>query len=121
MRRTALITTVVLLLQFVAAVGKSSYLTAFNNLYGTADKRLDTCNTCHVNGFDRNPYGSDFETKLNELGDVTQALQAIEGIDSDTDTDTNIQEILAGTFPGDPSSNLPVEASTWGKIKALYE
>ena len=121
MRQTLLIITVLVFVPIAAALAKSSYLTTFNSLYGTADKTLDTCNTCHVNGFDRNSYGGDWESKLNQLGDRTQAFQAIEGVDSDADTYTNIQEIMAGTFPGNPSSTLPVEASTWGKIKALYE
>ena len=37
------------------------------------------------------------------------------------DTYSNIAAINAGTFTGNPDSSLPVEASTWGKIKALFD
>jgi hypothetical protein len=121
MRRLGMITTVVVLASFAVVVAKSSYKTTFNNLYGTAGKTLDTCDTCHMNGFDWNPYGDDIKTELNKGSSITAALQAIEGTDSDLDSYSNIVEINAGTFPGNPDSTLPVEASTWGKIKALFD
>jgi hypothetical protein len=120
MKRALIIVAAFVFVPIVAAIAKSSYLTTFNNLYGTTDQTLDTCDTCHMNGYDRNPYGGDWESKLIQLDDQTQAFRAIEGDDSDFDTYTNLQEITAGTFPGNPLSSLPVEASTWGKIKALY-
>ena len=121
MRRLGMITTVLVFASFVAVVAKSGYKSNFNSLYGTAGKTLDTCNTCHVNGFDYNPYGADMKAEMDSGKNDSQAMQAIEGLDSDDDTYTNLQEIMAGTFPGNPTSTLPVEDSTWGKIKALYE
>ena len=121
MRRLGTITTILVFASFVAVLAKSSYLSSFNSKYGTTDKTLDTCTTCHINGFDRNPYGADVETELLGGSSITVALAAIEGTDSDGDGDTNIAEINAGTFPGNPSSSLPVEGATWGKIKALYD
>ena len=122
MRRLGMIATVLVFASFVVVLAKSSYKTTFNNLYGTGGKTLDTCDTCHkISSFDRNPYGADVEVELNKGSTTTEALQAIEGTDSDDDTYTNIEEINAGTFPGNPDSTLPVEASSWGKIKALYE
>ena len=121
MRRLGLITTVVVLASFAVVVAKSTYKTSFNNLYGTAGKTLDTCDTCHMNGFDLNPYGADMLVELDKDKSDTQSLQDIEGTDSDLDTYSNIVEINAGTFPGNPDSTLPVEESTWGKIKGLFD
>ncbi|MEJ2721818.1 MAG: hypothetical protein P8181_11870 [bacterium] len=121
MRQALIVVVILVLVPVVAAFGKSRYLSTFNGLYNTTDGTLDTCGLCHVNGYDRNDYGADFETKHNQLGDETQAFRAIEGMDSDSDSYTNIVEIDAGTFPGNDLSSLPAESSTWGKIKALYE
>src|SRR5512135_1028215 len=62
--------------------------------------RIDTCNLCHVPNAipNLNPYGSAY---LNH-GRNPAALVAIETLDSDGDTFTNIQELRALTFPGDP-------------------
>jgi hypothetical protein len=116
---TATLIMCALLTTFVVVIAYNPYLGTFNDLYGTSGKTLDTCETCHSNGL--NGYGEDFLTKFNELGDRTAALEAIEPLDSDNDGDSNIAEINAGTFPGNGASNLPVEGSTWGKIKSLYE
>jgi hypothetical protein len=121
LKRLVSITTLVVFASFVGAVAYSPYLKNFNDLYGTKDTILDNCATCHGSGNSRNDYALDFLVKLNELGNATSALQAIEPLDSDNDGDSNIAEINARTFPGNPASNLPVEGSTWGKIKSLYE
>ncbi|UCH84836.1 MAG: hypothetical protein JSW50_03870 [Candidatus Latescibacterota bacterium] len=121
MRQVLLLATVLLLVPLAVVFAKSRYLTTFNNVYGTSNKTLDTCGTCHVNGYNLNSYGADFDTQNNQLGDETQAFKVIEPMDSDKDTYSNIDEINAGTFPGNNTSTLPTESSTWGKIKALYD
>ncbi len=62
--------------------------------------RIDSCNLCHVPNAipSLNAYGTAF---LNN-GLNAAALVAIENLDSDGDGFTNIQEIRALTFPGDP-------------------
>lgn len=83
---------------------RSGYLSTFNGLYGTANTRLDTCDSCHVpGGKSRNPYGLAMETKLLAGYTESQALTAIESADSDGDTFSNITEINNLTFPGDPN------------------
>ncbi len=91
-------------------------LDTFNDVYGTAGTRLDTCNTCHTTGRSTNPYGTDLKTKfflmtIPEEGNLTEeqtldafraALRDIEEWDSDNDRHSNIEEIRALTFPGDP-------------------
>ncbi len=61
--------------------------------------QLDQCVLCHVSNtdFDRNPYGADWASHGN-------SFTAIENLDSDHDGFTNIVEIKALTFPGNPDS-----------------
>jgi len=83
------------------ATAKPEYLQGFNKKYGTQGTKLDSCNTCHTTTQDAdhlNPYGQDFRKANHDYG-------AIEGLDSDGDGFKNIDEINAGTFPGDPNDN----------------
>ncbi len=83
------------------ATAKPEYLQGFNKKYGTQGTKLDSCNTCHTTSQDAdhlNPYGQDFRKANHDYG-------AIEGLDSDGDSFKNIDEINAGTFPGDPNDN----------------
>ena len=78
------------------------YLSAFNSRYKTSGSHLDTCTTCHAPSSpsrdNLNPYGKDFGAANHDFG-------AIEPKDSDGDGFSNIDEIKAGTFPGDPNEN----------------
>lgn len=121
-KRIGVVATFIVMASFVVAVSYNSHLSAFNGLYGTSGKVLDTCVTCHDGGYSFNAYGADYRAKFNELGgDKVAALHAVEPFDSDHDGYSNIVEINAGTFPGNPASDLPVEDCTWGNIKSLYE
>ena len=94
-------------------------LDTFNDVYGTSGTRLDTCSTCHTTGRSTNPYGTDLKTKFSlmtipEEGNLTEeqtldafrtALRDIEELDSDNDRHSNIEEIRARTFPGDPEDH----------------
>jgi hypothetical protein len=72
------------------------------------------CMICHTSGFGLNGYGEDF----NQNG---RNYAAIEGMDSDGDSYSNIQEILTDcSLPGDETSTVPVEADSWNSVKALY-
>ncbi len=104
---------VVAALLAVTAQARSGYKTDFNNKYGTAGTVLDSCNTCHGSSTSSwNSYGQ----ALMIAGNITAgtsvsdaviiaALGAIEPLDSDGDTYTNIVEINARTFPGDATSH----------------
>ncbi|HEY4409884.1 MAG TPA: thrombospondin type 3 repeat-containing protein [Acidimicrobiia bacterium] len=88
------------------ATAKPEYLQGFNKKYGTQGTKLDSCNTCHTTTQDAdhlNPYGIDFRKADHDYG-------AIEGLDSDGDGFKNIDEINAGTFPGDPNDNPDTKA-----------
>ena len=84
------------------ALSKPEYLSEFNSRYNTSGSHLDTCTTCHASSSpsreNLNPYGKDFSAANHDFG-------AIEGKDSDGDGFSNIDEIKAGTFPGDPNEN----------------
>jgi len=78
------------------------FLSQFNARYKTQGSRLDSCLTCHTTqsggAENLNPYGKDFAAANHDFG-------AIEPKDSDGDGFSNIDEIKAGTFPGDPNEN----------------
>jgi hypothetical protein len=70
----------------------------FNEEYKTTGTQLDNCMTCHRGkSAKKNAYGSDYKK-------AGYTFEAIEESDSDGDGFSNIEEIGAGTFPGDPKS-----------------
>jgi hypothetical protein len=86
----------------IAGRAHSSYLSAFDTRYKTANTRLDTCSTCHGSTTSTwNPYGTDVRANI-ALG-IDAALAAVELLDSDKDRFSNLDEIHALTFPGDPA------------------
>ena len=105
-RITAVILSMALVLSIGGLVfGVSSYLSQFNTKYGTSGTALNTCNLCHpTGGYTLNPYASDFANNNHDFA-------AIEALDSDGDGYSNLAEIKAGTFPGDPASH-PVADAT---------
>lgn len=100
-------------------------LSAFNQQYNTNDTKLDTCGTCHINmsgGGPLNAYGADFANNGNNF-------TMIETLDSDKDNYSNIAEINARTFPGnpddkpiseEPTDNVGEDEGTFGPGHALH-
>lgn len=94
---------IILLVAVVALIGapmasaKPNFLTSFNQHYDTAGTRLDSCATCH-NGETRNPYGRAYSGSGRNFA-------AIENLDSDGDGFTNLAEISALNFPGNPNDH----------------
>ena len=83
-----------------AAIAKGSYTTDFNNYYGTngtnGGTTLGSCITCHVNPDGKggqNSYGNHYKAYGHNFA-------AIEPLDSDGDGFSNIDEIIADTWPG---------------------
>jgi hypothetical protein len=101
---------VVVLLVSTIAWAYPAYLKTFMDTYKVKpDSALGkaSCAVCHV-AKDKtnqwNPYGQDLK-KVLAGGKVTKAaLAKIEKLDSDKDGVSNIDEIKAGTLPGDPKS-----------------
>jgi hypothetical protein len=86
---------------------------AFVTKYPDAKASLGKCSTCHVKSLPKkedhemNPYGKDVQTKavVDPKAEMkTYAFEKIEALDSDGDGAKNIDEIKAGTNPGDPKS-----------------
>ena len=86
---------------------------AFVTKYPDAKASLGKCSTCHVKPLpkkedhENNPYGKDLLAKAvvdPKAEKKTFAFEKIEGLDSDGDGVKNIDEIKAGTNPGDPKS-----------------
>ena len=85
------------------AAARSSFPGAFYGQYGVNI----SCDYCHPNNNTSqfNPYSTDLRSEyLSNGGVILDAFTAVEPLDSDGDSFTNIQEILAGTLPGDASS-----------------
>lgn len=84
------------------AESKPEYLSSFNSKYNTRGSKLDSCKTCHQsdtgNADNLNAYGKDF-------GAANHDFAAVEGKDSDGDGFSNVDEIKAKTYPGDPNDN----------------
>jgi Bacterial Ig domain/K319L-like, PKD domain len=80
----------------IEAGAVSSYLNSFTSQYPAANgTRLDVCILCHnsSSGGSRNPYGSAYSSNGHSFTNI-------EGLDSDGDGVSNIDEIGALTFPG---------------------
>lgn len=80
--------------------------TAWTAMYNVAGTPLDACISCHnPHSMDvYNPYGRDIYNEILAGFDAYQALANVEPVDSDGDGFSNIAEINALTFPGDPNS-----------------
>lgn len=80
----------------------NDFTAAYPATTGTA---LDSCSTCHTSAPALNPYGSALRANGFNFG-------AIEGLDSDGDGFTNLQEIRALTLPGSASSRPTTPTTT---------
>ena len=84
------------------ALAVRAYLTSFQATYpDAAGSRIDTCTLCHSSLPARNSYGTAFENAGTEFA-------PIESADSDGDGFTNLEEIVALTFPGN-AADKPAE------------
>lgn len=89
-----------------AAEARRAYMQNFNTTYSEKGAPMEelgkfSCGACHVRatgGGARNAYGVDFRNAGRSFADI-------ELVDSDGDGINNIDEILAGTNPGDEESN----------------
>ena len=98
---TTALTVAVLVGTALSVLALGSYLTNFNAQYNaqyqTAGSKLDSCILCHgASGPPNNPYGADYAANGHDFASIEQ-------LDSDGDGYTNLDEITAGTFPGDPN------------------
>jgi mono/diheme cytochrome c family protein len=97
------LTVALLLVLGTRAEAKEKFLDDFQETYPAAvGTRLDGCSLCHFtdsNGkWDENQFAEEYEEADKDFG-------SIQNLDTDGDGFTNLQEIQAGTFPGDASDN----------------
>lgn len=88
-----------------------AHLAEFQTAYPNSSAKLQSCTLCHTSPPTRNNYGNDFAAN-NTTGAAANAFHAIEPLDSDGDGFTNLEEINAGTFPGDPTDKPTSVAAT---------
>jgi len=115
MRKTIALLTVLAMVALLGAAtvyAKSSYVNsmvaAYPNIKGS---KLAGCVTCHTSDLKLNRYGAD-------LAAAGMDFRKVEGKDSDRDGFSNLAEIKALTFPGDPTSkpaaSKPASGATGG-------
>jgi cytochrome c553 len=104
-------------LALFAALGFASTLLAgvdaqkqFVAAYPDAKAKLGKCTTCHTTAMpkkespDLNAYGKDLLEKAYDKAKKTYDFKKVEALDSDGDGVKNIDEIKAGTNPGDKAA-----------------
>ncbi len=95
-------------------------------------KKLNDCRACHLPGDDEdekphNAFGARLKAIRKELGkagksnDLTNCLDAVAEEDSDGDGATNLVELLAGRYPGEPDDRpTPTEIDAAVASKAAH-
>ena len=93
------------------ALAKPGYVKDFQSTYGvksTTALGQAKCGACHVGKTTKlNPYGKDLQKAMVKEGAKTltgSVQKKVEGLDSDKDGKSNLDEIRTGTLPGDDKS-----------------
>ncbi len=94
------------------ATAKAPDSTVFKQVYapkeGTDLAKAMPCLVCHSkmppSKTELNPYGKDLQKAAGGKPIDEKVLRAVEKLDSDKDGASNLDEIKAGTLPGDPKS-----------------
>jgi uncharacterized protein (DUF305 family) len=96
----------------LTASAKSSFFSAFMARYPSSTLSDMSCTLCHPGGNTSQftAYGSAFRSKVTTGMTPDASFAAIEGVDSDGDKYTNLQEINAGTDPSNINDH-PVTAT----------
>lgn len=132
MLRIKTLTPLILVLLISMAAAQSAHAWSF--IVNTLDPPLNQCATCHTSNsdFTMNPYGDDYldpshankysgkhPTPIPVSGDCNNChggkgypilRSGLDNIDSDLDLFTNLEEINAGTNPGD-ATDFPVDST----------
>jgi hypothetical protein len=90
---------------------RDSWLATYPDACQSLKDAATECFLCHGSGFALNGYGQDV---------ADHGIVPAEVMDGDGDTVASGQEILDCTLPGDASSVLPSQSSSWGAIKILF-
>ncbi|MCL7412725.1 MAG: hypothetical protein M8353_03790 [ANME-2 cluster archaeon] len=103
---------ITLALMTVEVYANPSIKQMFTTQYDNQGTKLDICATCMRSTTPPaswNPYGTALRNDPDfDRNNVAKALENIEGLDSDGDGFSNIEEIHNLTFPGDPEDFIEV-------------
>ena len=113
-----LVVALALVLGFAGIVSANTGALANFNTQYAGNSFGNSCSICHTTAPTTNPYGAALVGAGGTGGSILPAqFVAVEGLDSDGDTFTNLQEINAGTFPGNPASFPVSQVGEWFKGK----
>ena len=117
---------------FAQPAGGNSFCEVYPNSPHCSTAKVE-CNFCHAGPPVLNSYGMDMQKEFmgGDFTNVTAFMAALEKIqdgDSDGDSNTNLDEIMQGTLPGDPESAVDNNTMTYTyqedlafkKVKAIY-
>ncbi len=108
--RSLLVVCIMLLYGVMFSTTKSvNALTEYSDHLPSSNSSV--CLVCHLDESGSGPlngFGTDFSENGNDI-------EAINDLDSDGDGHTNLEELEAGTFPGDPDST-PLSIGGWTNI-----
>ena len=123
MTRQVIVLSAVFMLFASIAAAESDWLNDMKVRYNIPDSsKLNSCTTCHSGlggSWPRNSYGDQLET-AGIASNVQAAFDATDNLNADGDPAVNWVELVNGTWPADAGDSVPVEATTWGKIKKLF-
>ncbi len=92
-------------------MAKTAFVSDFVSTYGivkTSKLGVAKCSVCHIGKTAKfNLYGKDLQAAMKKEGTKVltgSVLKKVEGLDSDKDSKSNLEEIRADTLPGDPKS-----------------
>ena len=88
----------------VSSNATPAFLRVFAQKYAGIPAVENGCRNCHTRPPKRNDYGKSLQSKLGPNGLTVEILASVENEDADHDGFTNLDEIKAGTLPGDPTS-----------------
>ncbi len=106
MKKIIVFSSVIALAMGVASIAaaRSNYVTDFNTAYGTIAGTSYSCSVCHTTTPALNSYGTDFASTTVPSHTAHVFDAAFGTRDSDGDGFSNLDEIRAGTFPGNSGS-----------------
>lgn len=82
-----------------------AFFKVFQTQYAGMRGVENACRNCHTRPPIRNEYGKSLEAKMGREGVTAALLKQVENEDADGDGWTNLEEIKAGTLPGDATDH----------------
>jgi hypothetical protein len=102
---------------------KNRWLSVYPYACNFLKTAAEDCNLCHKLA---PPEKRAYQLKHNNSYGVSLAqnnndIEAVESLDSDGDSQSNLDEIENCTLPGDPTSTVDIGVRHWGHLKNRYK